>query len=761
MPESLLGKKLDGRYKVTRSLAVGGFSQTYVAEDVRRPGSPQCVVKLLKPASNDANFIENAKRLFMTEAETLERLGSHDQIPRLLAHFVDGEDFYLVQEYIDGSLLTEELLVGECWPLPKVVSLMREILHILKFIHSEKVIHRDIKPDNIIRRREDGRFVLVDFGTVKQIRNRVAIPGREATTISVGTPGYMPTEQSHGKPRTSSDIYALGVIAIQAITGLHLNQIQEDEDSGELIWQPWASCEPDLARIIEKMVRYHFRDRYKSASDALQAIDHYIERYPELAEALLSPALEEKQKHAGLPATPEPVLTARCAPRKITPRTRLAIENVAGQKSVKQNIVSKNIDNKNIASKNLESAVPLTRILQRQAEKTETIDQSADKPAVSTLPTSPVLETAYSEDSEPLQKVDSQLPAEAIDIVAENISYLEEPSVPVPVPVPVAVEHSNADSPPASSSNGIRLLLQWLCQHRMKLSIVGCSIGALLLLSGGLFFRSRGAFAQAEQMLDQAEQFQEVEAYEKCVATAQTVSRRHEQLYADAQKLMGACWLSQAEILATNYRFKEAISLAYNIKPHMAAYSQATVAANRWSGSIFEIAVDNYKTGQYEAAQSIMKTVPIYSELGEPAEQALDAWQVEWQQNTNTLAAAQKAVEEQRWQRAMDETEKVTLMGESVKEENPYWKENLQPIVSKAKAGLIAEREAAQAAARAAAIAETQRRRRAPRAASTTAPAVTAPYRAPARNSSAPPPRKASPSATSTPASGGWTSEQR
>ncbi|MEM6868098.1 MAG: hypothetical protein AAF528_06935, partial [Cyanobacteria bacterium P01_C01_bin.121] len=443
-----------------------------------------------------------------------------------------------------------------------------------------------------------------------------------------------------------------------------------------------------------------------------------------------------------------------------TPRTRLAIENVAGQKSVKQNIVSKNIDNKNIASKNLESAVPLTRILQRQAEKTETIDQSADKPVLSNLPTSPVPEAAYLEDSEPLQKVDSQLPAEAIDVVAENIPSVEEPSV--PVPVPVAVEHSNADSPPASSSNGLQLLLQWLRQHRMKLSIAGCAIGGLLLLSGGLFFRSRGAFAQAEQMLDQAEQFQEAEAYEKCVATAQTVSRRHEQLYADAQKLMGACWLSEAEILATNYRFKEAISLAYNIKPHMAAYSQATVAANRWSESIFEIAVDNYKTGQYEAAQSIMKTVPIYSELGEPAEQALDAWQLEWQQNTNTLAAAQKAVEEQRWQRAMDETGKITLMGESVKEENPYWKENLQPIVSKAEAGLIAEREAAQAAARAAAIAETQRRRRAPRAASTTAPAVTVPYRAPARNSSAPPPpRKASPSATSTPASGGWTSEQR
>ena len=103
MQESLLGKKLDGRYKVTHRLAVGGFGQTYIAEDIRRPGHPKCVVKLLKPACNDAAFLENARRLFVTEAETLERLGSHEQEPRLLAYFVEGEDYNLVQENIDGT----------------------------------------------------------------------------------------------------------------------------------------------------------------------------------------------------------------------------------------------------------------------------------------------------------------------------------------------------------------------------------------------------------------------------------------------------------------------------------------------------------------------------------------------------------------------------------------------------------------------------------------------------------------------------------
>ncbi|GAA6623271.1 protein kinase domain-containing protein [Scytonema sp. NUACC26] len=275
------GDLLDNRYRLVLTLATGGFGQTYLAEDTRRPGNPICVVKHLTPTSNDPRYLENATRLFLTEAQTLERLGIiHDQIPRLLAYFEENREFYLVQDWIDGHTLSDELQSGQHWSETKVCQMFHEVLKILQFIHGFGVIHRDIKPDNLIRRRQDDRLVLVDFGTVKQIRSQILTPGQinANATIAVGTPGYMPTEQGRGNPRPNSDIYALGIIGIQAVTGLHPTQFQEDNDTGEIIWRSWAQISEELASIITKMVRYHFKDRYQSATDALQALEPLLTR---------------------------------------------------------------------------------------------------------------------------------------------------------------------------------------------------------------------------------------------------------------------------------------------------------------------------------------------------------------------------------------------------------------------------------------------------------------------------------------------------
>ncbi|GAA6623274.1 protein kinase domain-containing protein [Scytonema sp. NUACC26] len=270
------GDLLDNRYRLIRTLATGGFGQTYLAEDTRRPGNPMCVVKHLTPTSNNPRYLENATRLFLTEAQTLERLGIiHDQIPRLLAYFEENQEFYLVQDWIDGHTLSDELQSGQRWSETKVCQMFHEVLKILQFIHGFGVIHRDIKPDNLIRRRQDDRLVLVDFGTVKQIRSQILTPGQinANATIAVGTPGYMPTEQSRGNPRPNSDIYALGIIGIQALTGLNPIQFQEDDETGEIIWQPWAQVSDEFASIVNTMVRYHFKDRYQSATDALQVLE--------------------------------------------------------------------------------------------------------------------------------------------------------------------------------------------------------------------------------------------------------------------------------------------------------------------------------------------------------------------------------------------------------------------------------------------------------------------------------------------------------
>jgi serine/threonine protein kinase, bacterial len=275
----MIGQLLDSRYLITKTLGRGGFGETYVAEDTKRPGRPICVLKHLKPISAEADYIAIARRLFQTEAESLEKLGEYDRIPRLLAYFEENREFYLVQEFVDGHVLTREFETDLPWNQDKVLNFLEDVLQTLAFIHQRGVIHRDIKPDNIIRRSPDQKFVLVDFGTVRQI---VAPKAEVSTIIITGTPGYMPSEQAGGKPRPNSDIYTLGILAVQALTGLHPSTLQEDLETAELIWQPLVSCHPHFIAIINQMVRYHFRDRYTNADEVLQdLIDFQDGRIPQ------------------------------------------------------------------------------------------------------------------------------------------------------------------------------------------------------------------------------------------------------------------------------------------------------------------------------------------------------------------------------------------------------------------------------------------------------------------------------------------------
>ena len=141
----MLGNTLVGRYKITNYLGGGGFGETYVANDTQLPGSPQCVVKKLKPQSTDMTTLEIARRLFDTEAQVLYKLGNHDRIPQLLAYFEENAEFYLVQELIIGNDLSQELKPGVIFTQDQIISLLQEILEILDFVHQQKVIHRDVK----------------------------------------------------------------------------------------------------------------------------------------------------------------------------------------------------------------------------------------------------------------------------------------------------------------------------------------------------------------------------------------------------------------------------------------------------------------------------------------------------------------------------------------------------------------------------------------------------------------------------------------
>lgn len=273
----MLDSLLQDRYKLISVLGTGGFGQTYLAVDLIDVEQSHCVVKQFKPAKDDANFLEIARRLFDTEVKTLERLGKHPQIPTFLEFFEEADQFYLVQEFIDGYPLNDEFSPFHRLSEAEAIALLHDVLGVLDFVHSQQVIHRDIKPSNLIRRRSDDKVVLIDFGAVKEIRTQLLSETEQKFTVGIGTQGYTPSEQLAGKPRYCSDLYALGVTVIQGITGIQPVQLATDPETGELIWQAQAPIGLGLQRILEKMVRYHFNQRYQSAQEVLAAIDRLSE----------------------------------------------------------------------------------------------------------------------------------------------------------------------------------------------------------------------------------------------------------------------------------------------------------------------------------------------------------------------------------------------------------------------------------------------------------------------------------------------------
>ncbi|PSB04798.1 serine/threonine-protein kinase [Merismopedia glauca] len=315
----LVGQTLRSHYHIIQSLGSGGFGDTYLAQDLDLPGKPYCVVKHLKPKTNDPAVLPIAKGLFDREAQTLYQLGSNsEQIPRLFAHFEENGEFYLVQEFVDGHDLTREIIPGQIKPEAVTCKLLKDILEVLAVVHQRNVIHRDIKPQNLMRRKSDGKIVLIDFGAVKEIGTLLMnSQGQTSVSVAVGSPGYMPNEQSNGRPKFASDVYAVGMMGIQALTGFLPQQLQEDPETGEILWRDYAQVSDELGEVLDKMVRDHFSQRYQTASAALEALMPIIDP-PSLPIPLPT-----------IPSTPPPVftipfvspVTPPTSPPKPSPRT--------------------------------------------------------------------------------------------------------------------------------------------------------------------------------------------------------------------------------------------------------------------------------------------------------------------------------------------------------------------------------------------------------------------------------------------------------
>ncbi|MBW4466476.1 MAG: pentapeptide repeat-containing protein [Pegethrix bostrychoides GSE-TBD4-15B] len=267
---------LRGRYRVLQALGQGGFGATFLSKDEGLPGSPYCVIKQLRPAATSQHVMQMARDLFEREANTLGKVGNHPQVPRLLDYFEANNEFYLVQEYISGSTLQQEVKRSGPFSEAGVKQFLSEVLPMLHYIHSQQVIHRDIKPANLIRRSQDRKLVLIDFGAVKDQVNPERIGASEQTALTqyaIGTPGYAPPEQMAMRPVYASDLYAVGVTSLYLLTGKSPKDMEYDPATGEILWREMVHISDHLTDVLKKMLEVSVRHRYQNATEVLRALD--------------------------------------------------------------------------------------------------------------------------------------------------------------------------------------------------------------------------------------------------------------------------------------------------------------------------------------------------------------------------------------------------------------------------------------------------------------------------------------------------------
>lgn len=278
MPLVLL---LRNRFRVTRVLSdEGGFGRTYIAEDVDKLNE-SCVIKQFAPKMPGTWALSKAIELFAKEAQRLQELGEHPQIPVLLAYFEQDSYLYLVQQFIDGENLLKDLeirLLDASEPLLytelEIRTLLLDLLPVLKFIHEHKVIHRDIKPQNIIRRQIDGRICLIDFGSSKQLTANV----QSRVGTSIGSHGYSPVEQIRdGIASPASDLFSLGATCFHLLTGISPFQVWSEHGYNWVnYWRKYLKypLNEEIAKVVDKLLKKDIQERYQTADEVMIDLAH-------------------------------------------------------------------------------------------------------------------------------------------------------------------------------------------------------------------------------------------------------------------------------------------------------------------------------------------------------------------------------------------------------------------------------------------------------------------------------------------------------
>ncbi|MBN3881571.1 MAG: protein kinase [Nostoc sp. JL34] len=290
---------LRNRYQIISPLGRGGFARTYIAEDIDKLNE-RCVVKQLVLSQfygiQGSQAHKKATELFEQEAKRLKELGEHVQVPNLYAYFKEGEYLYLVQQFIEGQNLSQELKQQGVFDEAKIRYFLNDLLSVLVAIHQQQVIHRDIKPENIIRRQNDGKLVLIDFGVAKQKME----PTNTAIGTIIGSLGYAPIEQMQvGKVFPSSDIYSLGITCFYLLTNVSPSSLWMKQGYGwtsswrQHLTQPISQ---ELEMILDKLLQENYQQRYQSAQAVLQDLNNLPPLRYTLSPTVIPPTLPSESQ---------------------------------------------------------------------------------------------------------------------------------------------------------------------------------------------------------------------------------------------------------------------------------------------------------------------------------------------------------------------------------------------------------------------------------------------------------------------------------
>ncbi|NER34318.1 MAG: protein kinase [Oscillatoria sp. SIO1A7] len=382
--------RLKDRYRPVKSLGGGGASKTYLAylaegaspeidieagaeanKEANNPGDRYLILQFVPPASS-AYALETAKERFFQEARQLEKLGDIPQIPKVLECFEEDGYFYLVQEYIEGHSLRQELEAGGTFQEERIRELLLEMLPVLNLLHQHDIIHGNIKPENIIYLqtspgKDGGEQVAGEQGTLRQaqegagenaeedpwkdapsnlasnlpseLSSKLAIanfgiaqqliaqelktnPGSGLTTFKDSI-GYVPLEQlENGTAYPASDLYSLATTCFHLLAGIHPGELWKKY--GYSWVGGWREClkaplSDGLARIFDRLLQPDYRQRYQSAAE----VESELHRLPPIPEPIPEPEL--------ISALPEPAIAPTSAPQP-TPQTTPETATLSGDR---------------------------------------------------------------------------------------------------------------------------------------------------------------------------------------------------------------------------------------------------------------------------------------------------------------------------------------------------------------------------------------------------------------------------------------------